>query len=64
MKVEVDKEKCCGAGQCVMVTPDVFGQDDADGVVILLQDTPEPSQWASVREAVTVCPASAISAIE
>jgi len=63
MKVEADKEKCVGAGQCVLLAPDVFDQDDADGVVILLQETPEPDQWAGVREAVAVCPASAISAI-
>jgi ferredoxin len=64
MKVEIDKEKCCGAGQCALVAPDVFDQGDADGVVILLQDTPGPEHWDSVGEAVAVCPAAAIAIIE
>ena len=36
MKVTIDEEKCCGAGTCVMVAPEVFDQRDEDGVVILL----------------------------
>ncbi len=38
MKVTVDKDKCCGAGTCVLVAPDVFDQRDDDGVVVLLDD--------------------------
>jgi ferredoxin len=64
MKVEVDREKCCGGGQCVLLAPEVFDQGDEDGVVILLQDTPEPKQWDNVREAVAVCPAAAIATVE
>jgi ferredoxin len=64
MKVEIDKEKCCGAGQCALVAPDVFDQGDEDGVVILLQAMPGPEHWDSVREAVAVCPATAIAIIE
>ncbi|MCW2881406.1 MAG: ferredoxin [Sphaerisporangium sp.] len=63
MKVEVDKEKCCGAGQCVMIAPDVFDQGDGDGVVILLRDTPAPEHRDGVREAVAVCPAAAIAIV-
>ena len=25
MKVTVDQDKCCGAGQCVLLAPQVFG---------------------------------------
>jgi ferredoxin len=64
MKVEVDREKCCGGGQCVLIAPEVFDQGDEDGVVILLKDTPEPEQWDNVREAVAVCPAAAIAIVE
>jgi ferredoxin len=64
MKVEVDREKCCGGGQCVLLAPDVFDQGEEDAVVILLQDKPEPQQWDSVREAVAVCPAAAIAIVE
>jgi ferredoxin len=60
MKVEVDTDKCCGAGTCVLVAPDVFDQGDDDGIVILLDATPAPELHAAVREAASVCPAAAI----
>ncbi|MFJ9214128.1 ferredoxin [Streptomyces sp. L-9-10] len=60
MKVTVDEDKCCGAGQCVLVAPEVFDQRDDDGVVILLTPEPAPAQHATVREAAAVCPATAI----
>jgi ferredoxin len=64
MKVTVDKEKCCGAGTCVLVAPDVFDQGEDDGIVILLDPTPSADLHASVREAVSVCPAAAITLSE
>lgn len=39
MKISVDTEKCCGAGQCVLVAPEIFDQDE-DGIVILLDPAP------------------------
>lgn len=64
MKVALDKEKCCGAGQCVLIAPGVFDQDDADGVVLLLTESPAPEYFDKVREAVAVCPAAAIEIVE
>jgi ferredoxin len=64
MKVTVDKDKCCGAGTCVLVAPDVFDQGEDDGIVILLDPTPSAELHASVREAVSVCPATAITLSE
>jgi len=64
MKVTVDEEKCCGAGQCVMIAPEVFDQRDEDGIVVLLEAEPDGAHHAAVREAVSVCPASAIQAEE
>ncbi|SEM46342.1 ferredoxin [Nonomuraea pusilla] len=60
MKVTVDEEKCCGAGQCVLIAPEVFDQRDDDGIVILLEAEPGEEQHAAVREAAAVCPAAAI----
>lgn len=59
MRVIVDVEKCCGAGQCVMLAPKVFDQRD-DGVVVLLDEAPPKELHSAVREAAAVCPASAI----
>ncbi|MGP2439282.1 ferredoxin [Streptomyces sp. JW3] len=60
MKITVDEEKCCGAGQCVLIAPEVFDQRDEDGIVVLLADTPPTERHAAVREAAGVCPAGAI----
>lgn len=59
MRVLVDYERCCGAGQCVSVAPKVFDQGD-DGIVVLLDETPPPDQFKAVREAVSICPSSTL----
>ncbi|SEF37966.1 Ferredoxin [Amycolatopsis pretoriensis] len=64
MKVTVDEGKCCGAGTCVMLAPDVFDQRDDDGIVILLDETPGEELHATVREAASVCPGVAIAVSE
>ncbi|MDX8050834.1 ferredoxin [Lentzea sp. BCCO 10_0798] len=61
MKVTVDQEKCCGAGTCVLLAPDVFDQRDEDGIVVLLDETPPAELEDVVREAASVCPGVAIS---
>jgi ferredoxin len=64
MKVTVEEAKCCGAGTCVMLAPDVFDQRDDDGIVILLDEHPAAELHAIVREAASVCPGVAISVSE
>ena len=64
MKVTVDQDKCCGAGQCVMLAPEVFDQRDEDGVVVLLEPEPAAHLEAAIREAANVCPAAAIELSE
>ncbi|MEU4423379.1 ferredoxin [Actinoplanes sp. NPDC024001] len=59
--VSVDRQKCCGAGQCVLLAPDVFDQGEDDGIVVLLDPEPDPPQHGMVREAEAVCPTSAIT---
>lgn len=60
MKIVADKHKCVGAGTCVVIAPDVFDQDDADGIVILLNEEPAEDRRAAVLEAIDFCPAQAI----
>lgn len=64
MKVTVNEHKCCGAGQCTMVAPEIFDQRDDDGIVVLLEPEPSDSQHAPTREAAAVCPTAAISVVE
>jgi len=60
MKISVEKDKCVGAGQCAMVAPAVFDQNEDDGVVIVLDESPGPEHAADVEEAATLCPAQVI----
>lgn len=64
MKVVVDRDRCIGAGQCVMATAEVFDQDEGNGYVELLEPTPRPALEAATRHAAAVCPSSAIRLIE
>jgi ferredoxin len=60
MRVHADTEKCVGAGQCAMVAPQIFDQNDEDGTVIVLQAEPASEHADDVTEAVMLCPAQAI----
>jgi ferredoxin len=64
MRITIDEDKCCGAGQCVLTAPQVFDQREEDGVVLLLEPSPAADQHANVREAALVCPAGAIDVQE
>ncbi|MET9969727.1 ferredoxin [Streptomyces sp. NPDC006356] len=61
MKANVDQGRCCGAGQCVVIAPEVFDKGDEDGIVTLLEPSPAADLHPAVREAAAVCPASAIT---
>ncbi|WNI19506.1 ferredoxin [Actinacidiphila sp. ITFR-21] len=61
MRVRVDREKCCGAGQCVLAAPGVFDQSDEEGIVVLLDPTPPAGAHAAVRDAAAFCPAGVIA---
>ncbi|MFE7318967.1 ferredoxin [Streptomyces sp. NPDC057555] len=64
MKITIDADTCCSAGQCVLIAPEVFDQREEDGVAVLLDAEPPAGQHAAVREAVAVCPAAAIEVQE
>lgn len=61
MQITVDTEKCCGAGQCVLVAPEVFDQRDEDGIVVVLDERPPAEHHAATKEAAQICPAAAIT---
>ena len=60
MKVIVDRSRCVGAGQCVRVAPDVFDQDEKEGLVVLVDATPPEDIAEYVKKAAVLCPAQAI----
>lgn len=59
MKVTTHVERCIASGACVMASPQVFDQDE-DGIVVLLDETPSEADHESVREAARSCPAMVI----
>lgn len=64
MRIDIDLDKCCGAGQCVLAAPEAFDQRDEDGLVVLLDANPPAGLLGSVREAAALCPAAAIEVRE
>jgi ferredoxin len=60
MKITVDDVKCCGAGQCVLLAPEVFDQREEDGIVVLLDAEPPAGLHPAAREAAGMCPTAAI----
>jgi ferredoxin len=60
MRVHVDQDRCCSSGQCVLVAPEVFDQQEDYGVVLLLDTTPAEELHPAIRVAASVCPGQAI----
>lgn len=60
MSVVVQTSACVGAGQCALVAPDVFDQDD-DGIVLLLEADPQGADVEAATRAARLCPARAIA---
>ena len=59
MHLEADRDACIASGNCVMVSAALFDQDD-DGVVIVLTEDVPDDEAEHAREAVKLCPASAL----
>ncbi|MFI7387801.1 ferredoxin [Streptomyces sp. NPDC049813] len=61
VRIEVDKERCVGAGMCALTAPDVFTQDD-DGVSEVLPGAATAAgEHPMVKEAVRACPVGAVT---
>jgi ferredoxin len=61
MRVVADIEICQAHQNCQREAPDVFGFDEADDVVKILDEHPDESRRADVTTAVNYCPAFALS---
>jgi ferredoxin len=64
MQVEADRSLCMGAGMCALNAPEVFDQDEDEGLVVVLDAEPPAGRRYAVRDAVHLCPASAIRLVE
>jgi len=63
VRVTVDRDKCRGAGQCVVAAPGVFDHDD-EGVAFAVKERPDTGEYDDVRSAVVSCPTGSVSVIE
>ncbi|GGW70293.1 ferredoxin [Streptomyces caelestis] len=61
LRLSVDRDRCAGAGMCALTAPEVFDQDDEEGLVVLVRPAPAPEHRAVARMAVGLCPAGAIA---
>ncbi|MDI2128519.1 ferredoxin [Yinghuangia seranimata] len=59
MRIDVERELCVGAGQCVLSAPKAFAQDGENGLVVVLEGIAEEDDDA-LEEAVLICPAQAL----
>lgn len=60
MRITGDRDVCIGAGQCVLAAPDLFDQDEDEGLVVVLNDEPGDDQQEAAKDAAETCPSGAI----
>lgn len=58
LKIQVDRNRCIGSGQCVHTAPGVFDQDD-EAISVVVDSRGEPEE--KIVTAVLSCPVQAIS---
>lgn len=63
MKLHVDQERCIGAGECILLAPEVFGLNEESGKAELLNADEAVSSelLEDIEEAVEYCPVGAIT---
>ncbi|MFH9726567.1 ferredoxin [Streptomyces sp. NPDC017254] len=60
MHISLDTDVCIGAGQCALLSPEVFTQDD-DGFGTVVPGHADEPGGPLVREAARACPVGAIT---
>lgn len=64
MKITVNRETCIGAAQCSQSAPQVFTQDQDEGLVELLDPSPPEEEHDNARAAEDLCPSASIEITE
>lgn len=60
LRIEIFPDKCIGVGQCVVAAPDLFQQNEDDGIVYLVRDDAPADKRAEAIAAARLCPTLAI----
>ena len=61
MRIVGDRDVCVGAGMCALTAPNMFEQDEADGLVVVRDARLEGPALRLARKAVDLCPSGALS---
>lgn len=64
MRVAADREKCASSSLCVYAVPEVFDQDEEEGLVVVVDAQPAPALHGAVRHAARSCPTRSIRVAE
>ena len=65
MKIAADRDVCIGSGNCVLTAPQVFDQDDDEGLVVVLTTSDvDPADADAIRDAVAHCPSGALRLVD
>jgi ferredoxin len=62
--IRVERGRCVASSNCVMQMPDVFTQDDEEGLVEVIDETGAGRTVDAAREVSYSCPAQAIEVID
>ena len=64
LRVEADRDRCAGHGQCLLAAPTVFDVDEDAQQVIVLDPEPTEDLRAAVQRAVSFCPMGALEIVD
>jgi ferredoxin len=60
VRIQVHRDRCVGSSNCSMVLPQVFGQDEDEGLVELIDPTGGSNDLGRLQDVAYECPAQAI----
>jgi ferredoxin len=63
VQIHIDRDKCCGYGNCVLAAPDVFALDDISNLAVALVTEPDEALRPAVDRAIDECPTEAITTV-
>jgi ferredoxin len=64
LRVSIDDHSCELVGYCSRIAPDVFDTESGPVARVVKESVDDPDLAAAVLEAESICPTSAIAAVE
>ena len=61
VRIAADRDLCVGAGMCALTAPDLFEQDEEDGLVVVRSAHLDGPALELARKVVDLCPSGALS---